>query len=833
MQSAKIFRTLAEQSTENVSLSMRFENKLFYPKFRLVFFVAWTFIVFSFQVNSQTFTEAASNLGVTSVQAIDDDLANGMSFYDYNQDGWDDLTMPAGQNSVIFYKNVIGTFQVDNLLSITPGNVRQVLWVDYDNDNDLDLFISYYSQGVRLYENDGFFNFTDVTQQVGIITAPFKSYGVAFADPDGDFDLDLYICAYSLTSSTPNAFVNFYYQNDGNNFFNNMSDSLGIDNGFQPTFMPVWYDFDNDGDVDLHVINDREYTSDALYVNDGTAHFTNEAQTLGISNQAHSPMGISIGDFNNDGYFDVFESDVANGGVENGLPTDYKLFQNDGGISFENVAPNLGVDTSFFAWGGLWVDYDNDCFEDLYIATAENDITGVNEHPSVFYKNLGGNGFQLANNSINANITKTSYSPTKGDLNNDGFYDIVVLNGSFNPHNVLLNSGNSNNYIKVTPVSSVSNSQAFGGRIEVFANGEHQSRMILSSDGMCAQNSQHVIFGLGASTVVDSIKVTFPSGLVTTKLNVLANQSIEVKEFSSAQVNFGNTSIEACPGDTFILEYPGLTNYVWMDGTSTPSYTVTQSGIYSFSAENMAGDTVFFSNPLLIDYEPSLTVSTYSVNNPCGIDGVGAIQLTCSPPQIINSVLWSNGNQQLLNENLTTGTYSYLLTTDYGCTYTGSANVISDPEFDVQFITNPATDTSLGSVEFYTWGGIPPFTFTMDSVVVSNSISNLAAGNYTVFIIDQNGCSDSINFTIQNNSTIGLSVPHEPSIWLHLEGSFLTIFDTDLDVETLEVFDMTGRKIPLQAIEKQESGVRIEFIVAPGTYQVRTNQWSKKVAVFQ
>lgn len=780
----------------------------------------------------QILIEAGPNLGVNSVQSIEGDLANGMSFYDYNQDGWDDLTLPSGQNSVIFYKNVNGTFQVDNMLTITPGNVRQVLWVDYNNDDDLDLFISYYNLGVRLYDNDGTFNFTDVTQQVGITTAPFKSYGVAFADPDGDFDLDIYICAYSINGIGP-AFTNFYYENNGANSFVNIAGSLGIDNGFQPSFMPVWYDFDNDGDVDLHVINDREFTSDALYVNNGNANFTNQAQSLGIANTNHSPMGISIGDFNNDGYFDVFESDVANGGIENGLPTDYKLFQNTAGNSFTNVAPILGVDTNFFAWGGLWVDYDNDSFEDLYIATSENDISGLSERTSLFYKNLGGNGFALAINSITANITHTSYSPTKGDINNDGFYDIVVLNGSYNPHNVLRNSGNSNNYIKITPVSSISNSQAFGGRIEVFANGQHQSRMILSSDGMCAQSSQHVIFGIGSATIVDSIRLTFPSGLVSTKVNVAANQSIQILEVSAAQISLGVSSLQGCLGDTFVLNYPGLTNYNWMDGTTNPSYTITQAGTYSFTAENTAGDTIFFSNQVTVDYESPLLVSSIAVNNPCGIDGLGSIQLTCSPSQIVNSVQWSNGNQQLFNGNLSSGVYSYQITTNNDCTYNGSATVDSEPEFDVQFITTPYTDTSLGSVQFFSWGGVPPFTYVMDSVEIGTTLSNLLPGFYTVQIFDQNGCSDTITFIIQDHSTIGLDENSQQEVRLHVEGNFVTVFDPVVDVKSLQMFDAMGKEISLLSIEKQKNGLRFEFIAAPGIYQVKTNRWARTIVVFE
>ncbi len=787
--------------------------------------------LFVHTVCAQTFTEAASNLGVTNVQDIDDDLANGMSFYDYNQDGWDDLTMPSGQNSVIFYQNVNGFFQQQNLLSVHPGNIRQLIWVDYNSDTHLDLFVSYYDEGVRLYENDGALNFDDVTAQVGITTAPFKSYGVSFADVDGDFDLDFYICSYTLTAGSPNPMLNLYYENDGTNNFNEKAVTLGIDNGYQPSFMPVWYDFDNDGDLDLQVINDREFTDDALYVNDGNGQFTEQAVTLGIANSAHSPMSCTIGDFNNDGYFDVFESDVANGGVENGLPTDYKLFQNNAGVSFTNVAPALGVDTSFFAWGGLWVDYDNDCFEDLYIATSEDDATGVFEKPSVFYRNMGGTDFLFANDSIQANITRSSHSPVKGDVNNDGFYDIVVLNGNYNPQNVLLNSGNTNNYIKVTPKTSISNTQAIGGRVEVFANGEHQSRMILTSDGLCAQNSQHMIFGLGSANIVDSIKVTFPSGLITTEYEVNANQSILIQEQTSQQISLGYSYVEACTGQTFNLNYPGLTNYLWSDGTTASSLTVNQSGTYSFSAENQSGDTVFFLSPITFDYEPELLITSSVVDNPCGLDGAGEIELLCTPQQIINAVSWSNGAIGQWNDNLNSGSYSYEITTNYGCTYSGMEVVETEPDITIQCITTAYSDTAFGSVDFFVWGGVGPFEYFMDSVPVGSSVSGLLPGNYTGYVVDQNGCVDSVSFVIENLSTAGISGSHMDHIGIAVNGNVVQIYDANIRADQLNVFDVSGRKVLLHAVKNQNNGLQFELLGAPGVYQIRTDRWTRIITI--
>ncbi|XOV67187.1 MAG: CRTAC1 family protein [Fluviicola sp.] len=780
---------------------------------------------------SQQFVDSAFPLGVFSVQSIDDDLANGMSFYDFDQDGFDDLTMPAGTDSIVMYKNWNGVFQEVNFLSVASGNVRQVLWVDYDNDSDLDLFLSYYNIGVRLYENDGSFNFSDVTQQVGITTQPFRSYGVAFADPDGDFDLDIYICAYTLNSASPNAVVNFYYQNDGSNYFSNVSSSLGIDNGFQPTFMPVWYDVELDGDVDLHLINDREYTSDALYINNGIGQFTNQAAILGISNDDHSPMSCSLGDFNNDGYFDVFESDVANGGIENGLPTDYKIFQNNSGTGFTNVAPTLGVDTNFFAWGGLWVDYDNDCFEDLYVATAENTMSVLSEKPSVFYKNNAGLDFSFANDSIVGNITKASYSPVKGDINNDGFYDIVVLNGGNQPHNVLLNQGGSNNYIKITPKGTISNSFALGGRVEVFANGQHQSKMIVSSDGLCAQNSQHLIFGIGAASIVDSIWVTFPSGLVSKEYNIAANQSIAIQEMASVQVNLGNSSVQACPGDTFLLDYPGLTNYEWQDGSSNAFYEVTESGIYSFIAENSAGDTAYISTSVIFEYEPIPTISNFVTDNPCGLDSLGMIALFCTPSQLFNTIVWSNGEQTMQIDSLASGMYSYQLTTNFGCVYDGSATVLQEPSLNVSHIIAPYTDTSWGSAEFFVWGGVPPYTYYLDTVAIGSALYGMPPGVYSVELVDANGCSEIIEVVIPDLSTASIQTNPDIQVSVISEENQVLVKGENIHQLGVKVYDLTGKEMPIYGLEISENQMRFQLNVASGVYQVYTKKGTSLIVI--
>ena len=112
--------------------------------------------------HSQTFTDIAAAQNINEIQNYPF-FGNGMSFYDFDEDGWDDLTFPTQNDSIAFYKNYNGNFVKIGSMLYAPGEMRQLLWVDYDDNGTLDICISYGDIGVRLYDNDGAFNFSDVT----------------------------------------------------------------------------------------------------------------------------------------------------------------------------------------------------------------------------------------------------------------------------------------------------------------------------------------------------------------------------------------------------------------------------------------------------------------------------------------------------------------------------------------------------------------------------------------------------------------------------------------------------------------------------------------------
>jgi hypothetical protein len=205
----------------------------------------------------------------------------------------------------------------------------------------------------------------------------------------------------------------------------------------------------------------------------------------------------------------------------------------------------------------------------------------------------------------------------------------------------------------------------------------------------------------------------------------------------------------------------------------------------------------------------------------------------CTPAQIINTVLWSNNEQGTLNNNLPSGSYSYEITTNYGCQYAGMHVVETEPDLAIQYITTPFSDTGSGSAEFFVWGGVAPFEFILDSINVGSSISGLNPGSYSILITDQNGCSDSVNFIIQNVSTADFISPAKDHFWVSIDGQIITIVDDNINTNSVEIFDVTGKKMILNSMKILNNGIRFELLASPGIDQVRTDRWTQTISLLE
>lgn len=480
----------------------------------LVFTLA---LVANFSFSQIYFEDNASLLGL-GVSCGDTPIGNGITFYDYNNDGWDDITLPSQSGSPLrFFKNINGTFVEEILISpqIT-SQVKQVNWVDIDNDGDKDLYVTSNVSGNRLFVNNGSMSFQEVTSTCGLPTNNIFTYGASWGDYNNDGYLDVFLSNRDVTGVVPN----YLYKNNGDGTFVNVSNLVGILEVSDLSFCSAFFDYDKDGWQDIYVSNDRVDNPNVLYKNNGDGTFTDVSVNTG-TNLYIDAMSVTVDDYNNDGWLDIYVTNTPSGNV---------LLKNNNGETFTNVASTAGVLFNSIGWGAVFFDAENDMDLDLYVSGEFNgSVPGFLS--AAFYENNGSGYYSLLSSSGFVNDTRQSFSNAIGDVNNDGFPEIVVSNAD--NENIFVWSNqtvSTNNWLKVKLQGTVSNRDGIGSLIEISINGEKQYRYTLCGEGYLSQNSGAEIFGLADNTVADYVKVTWLSGIVDVINNVNANQVLEIIE---------------------------------------------------------------------------------------------------------------------------------------------------------------------------------------------------------------------------------------------------------------------------------------------------------------
>ncbi|OUR94269.1 hypothetical protein A9Q87_01075 [Flavobacteriales bacterium 34_180_T64] len=475
-------------------------------------------LVFIFKINAQiSFEDQATSLGLGTACGVTY-LGNGVTFYDFDKDGWDDITLntETGQ-SIRFFKNVNGSFQ-ELMLNIPDMNfqTKQINWVDYDNDGDKDLFITSDTDGNRLFENDGSFVFQDITLTSGLSTDNMFSYGASWGDYNNDGFLDVFISNRTTTVG------NKLYRNNGDGTFLDVSSVAGIQSSAVASFCAAFLDINNDGLQDIYVSNDKPFNPNVLYKNNGDGTFTDISASSG-TDVGIDAMTVTVGDFNNDGWFDIYITNNPDGNV---------LYENNGDETFTDVALSSGTLFNSVSWGASFFDADNDTDLDLYVCgmfdASENFFLR-----GAFYDNNDDETFDLSNSSFPGD-DRVSFSSAVGDIDNDGLEELIVTNN--NGENLFLwknTTVTTNNWLKVNLEGTQSNTDGIGSVIEIAIDGNQFYRYTHCGEGYLSQNSGTESFGLGASILVDYVKVSWLSGLVDVIYNVDANQVLDIVEGSS------------------------------------------------------------------------------------------------------------------------------------------------------------------------------------------------------------------------------------------------------------------------------------------------------------
>jgi hypothetical protein len=267
-------------------------------------------------------------------------------------------------------------------------------------------------------------------------------------------------------------------------------------------------------------------------------------------------MSTTIGDYNKDGWLDIYVANTQEGNA---------FLKNNGDGTFTDVASENGTLFESVAWSSVFLDADNDADLDLYVSASVTNVDS-GQLSAAYYDNDGSGLYTIPENIGLGEDVSISYSNAIGDVDNDGKYDIAVLNCL--PDDIFLwknESVNENNWIKVKLEGTESNRQGIGSFIELSVNGEKQYNYTLCGEGYLGQNSSYEFFGIGTATQIDYIKVRWLSGLVDIIYNPEINDHLTMIEGENPLGidSFEEERIVVSPNpSSSILQISGLDNYV-------------------------------------------------------------------------------------------------------------------------------------------------------------------------------------------------------------------------------------------------------------------------------
>ena len=506
----------------------------------------------------------------------------GVAAGDYNADGYPDLFL-SGDGGGRLYRNVDGKRFEDvtdrHKLGLT-GESHAAYFIDYDNDADLDLFVTFSYRSNRLLEHDGQGGFTDVTDAVGLNSGKDITCGALWFDMDNDGLLDLYTAHYGnwpegahpiIGSENANAGRNRLYHHslsNGQHHFEEISVEAGVDD-------PGWsfcvgaLDYNQDGLMDLFSIND--FSKSSVYRNLGGLRFADVTEIVHFD-ASYNGMNFSLMDVNRDGRFEIFvtQMTVLQWGQKYKWPTkdtltmfnrhnlktlrifaDTQLYADDDGDgAFEDVLPRYFEKVFMgWAWDASAMDYENDGDLDVLIlngtesdtptlegearqkyVSGRTDLKQHGDQRNVFFMYENGY-FYDASEVCSLAYFGNSRSSAFVDYDRDGDQD-VIISDFMAPARVYRNEQEAgNNWVRFHLTGTRSSRDAIGARLKLIdGKGRVQHGLVVSQSGFLCQDPMDIHFGLGREDRILRAIVTWPSGTMQTVEDLAVNQVHEIVE---------------------------------------------------------------------------------------------------------------------------------------------------------------------------------------------------------------------------------------------------------------------------------------------------------------
>jgi len=486
-----------------------------------------------------------------------DEKTHSRLFRNNNDGTFTDVTTEAGLGNLL----PLNLINKDGFFGLT-GYKFAASWGDYDNDGFPDLFFTHLKR-IQLFRNQGDGTFLNVTVSAGFEQSnECHNMGATWVDYNNDSFLDVFLADWNGCGG------NSLYKNNGDGTFENTTLESGIALGDSlESFVMLPFDFNNDGWQDFYISNDLN-DNNTLFINQDGVSFVEQASTYGIDSMLDD-MGIAIGDYNNDGDFDLFTTGID----EN------SFYENDGSNNFTEESQQVNVLETDWSWGCKFADFDLDGDEDLFIV---NGYRTVGPQNNFYYKNLnkeGSKGFQDVSSDLRLDELTTSVEVLDFDYDNDGDLDVFVTNSdraSFFYENLTSNYGATANlnWFKVSLEGTTSNRDAYGAKISVVTDSGSYVRYH-SGVGFVSQSIKPVHFGLNEVTQINEVQITWPSGLVETHKNINANTHIraiegkgyEVLTIMPSEKITGCTDPNACNYNPLAVASDGNCLYFTSDST--------------------------------------------------------------------------------------------------------------------------------------------------------------------------------------------------------------------------------------------------------------------------